>query len=109
MTLTTIEKVLKCMEICNNAEVNGCNECPYMVSEDDCLVARDRDIVKVMNACKELYHETEEKASAVTYSVQSGPVTIHQKLLAVLQCMIRGEITDAAVALAKELYEEFEG
>lgn len=109
MTLTTIERVLKCMEFCNNPEANDCSECPYVVSEDDCLKARDKDIVKVLTACKELYTETPEKASAVTYSVQSGPVTIHQKLLAVLQCVIHGEITDAAVDIAKELYEQFKG
>lgn len=56
MTLTTIEKVLKCMEICNNAEIVGCDGCPYVLSEDDCLDARDRDIVKVVNAIKDLYN-----------------------------------------------------
>ena len=108
MILTTIERVLKCMEICNHAEVNGCDGCPYIMDEDECLETRDRDIVKVLNACKNLYTETSEKSSAVTYSVQSGPVTIHQKLLAVLQCVIQGEITDAAVDIAKELYAQFE-
>lgn len=56
MTLTTIERVLKCMEICSNPEANGCDGCPYMISEEDCLEARDKDIVKVINTIKELWN-----------------------------------------------------
>lgn len=55
--MTIIERVLACMERCNVSADDDCTGCPYQFYEEDCLQERDREIIRVLNACKELYEQ----------------------------------------------------
>lgn len=57
MTLTTIERVLLSIDICDNYDT-GCVGCPYEKLGPGCRSERRKDVLKVKEAIQCLWPET---------------------------------------------------